>query len=146
MSGIRSLPSLAERSAVTGVNLIKQCEQPTRYTIFPPAIAHAGLVDSHNRAWSDGFLAHIEAESPGISVYRIKDCFVTPNAAIITFAGAVVAESLYPYVRSSDITNAFFPFIQRDASWPEDDVSMLVHNITRVNEVVLFGREHGEAG
>jgi hypothetical protein len=146
MSGIRCLANLAERSAVTGVDLIEQCEQPTRYTAFPPAIAHAGPIDSQNRAWADGFLAHIEAESPAISIYRIKDCFITPNAAIVTFAGAVVAESLYPYVRSSDIANAFFPFIQHDASWPEDDVSMLLHNLTRVNEPVLFGREHGESG
>jgi hypothetical protein len=146
LAGIRSILNLAQRSAETGVELIAQIEATSCYEILPPAISYPGLISPGNQAWADGFMAHVEGLAPDINVYRIKNCFITPNAAIMTFAGAVVQESLFPYVRGPDIETAFQPFILHEPSGPPDDVFMTIHNTTEINEPIFFGREHGEAG
>lgn len=146
MAGIRSLADLAARPTHSGVELIREVEPETHYVIAPPEHFFAGDVPHDHQPWADAFVSQVDAIAPAVSIYRIRECFVTPNAAVLTYSGAVIKESLYPYVRPADIGEAFKPFLVPTPDGPEDQMIVQIRNFSRLRHPVAFGRDHGEAG
>jgi Glycosyltransferase 61 len=146
MAGIKSLAELAQDRQQTGVELLSIVAPEAPYGIPVPGVHYAGEEAAKNKAWEDLFISHVDALAPGVAVYRLGECFITPNSAVMTFSGDVVKESLYPYVNRADVIAAFAPYIRPSQTAASTHVYMEVRNTTVVREPVFYGRDHGESG
>ena len=140
------LLNLAALSAIAESGVVPVCDiaDASTYVIPPPPLAYGGAFSLSDLSWSHNFCSGIEAISPPVSIYKISGCMVSMAGAIMTRSGALVAESVYPYVRPMDISNAFGPGLT--LSEEGMDFGFNVRAFTHVTESLLYGRDHGEEG
>jgi hypothetical protein len=144
MANIVSLKHL-RGVARSGVELVARMEPAAAYTVEPPRLAFAGPIEEDRPRWRHGFMAGMEAASPAVEVYRIRDALVSVGGVVMTGSSAILRESLYPYVHLPDILAAFQGGLVADEAGPES-VRMVIGGVTRCWDSILLARELGEAG
>lgn len=146
MARIVSIADLARISG-SGVDFIKSLEAPQTYDIPEPLMTYSGPVSKDNQEWSDLFCSRSVGNSPAVNMYRISDCLVTVDGAIITLSNSIIIkESLFPYLRHEDIAIAFKPNLLFQPGQEADSIRVAVRAFSRTSECLFFAREHGEAG
>ena len=140
--------SIAELACIpgSGVDFIKSLELPQVYDIPEPLMAYSGPVPKDNPEWSDSFCSRGTGHSPAVDLYRITDCLVTVDGAIMTLSNSIIQESLFPYLRHHDVADAFRPNLLFQSGQDVDSIRVTVRAFSKAPECLFFAREHGEAG
>jgi hypothetical protein len=106
--------------------------------------AFASDIDLANppKALFEMFIASRTETPPPTTITVLRNCYVLPNAAIITASGNVIRESCFPYV-TPRISAHFTPWLEeaRDGT-----VSVKLDPIEPVKGPAIYLREHGEGG
>ena len=146
MARIVSIAELARKPS-SGVDFVKPLELPQSYEIPEPLMAYSGPVSKDNREWSDLFCSSSVGSSPPVDLYKINDCLVTVDGAIVTLSSnSIIKESLFPYLRQPDVAAAFTPNLFFPSEHDLDSIRVTVRAFSRAPECLFFAREHGEAG
>jgi capsular polysaccharide biosynthesis protein len=145
---VAQIVSLAELAAKpgSGVDHIRALGSSLPYDIPKPLLNYPGPIPGNNREWTELFCAQQTGYSPAIDLYRIDECLVTVDGAVMTLSNYIVKESLYPYVREHDIADAFNTNLLFPSDHRGDSIREAVRAFSRVTEGLFFAREHGEAG
>jgi hypothetical protein len=145
---VARITSLAELAANpgSGVDHVKTLAPATTYDIPAPSMRHAGSVPDTSREWTDQFCAQQTGYSPALDLYRIDECLVTVDGAVMTMSNHIIKESLFPYIRARDVANAFNPNLLFSPDGDPDSIRVTVRGFAKAPESVFFAREHGEAG
>ena len=140
--------SIAELACIpgSGIDFIKSLELPRAYDIPEPLMAYSGPISKENREWSDLFCSRTIGHSPAVGLYKISDCLVTVDGAIMTLSNSIVQESLFPYLRHQDVADAFKPNLLFQSGQDADSIRVTVRAFSKAPECLFFAREHGEAG
>ncbi|MDT7952355.1 MAG: glycosyltransferase family 61 protein [Acetobacteraceae bacterium] len=145
MARITSIAELAAKPG-SGVDHVKRLAPALTYDVPAPRMHHAGPVPDSRREWVDQFCAQQTGHSPAIDLYRIDECLVTVDGAIMTMGNHIIKESLFPYMRDRDVANAFNPNLLFSHDGNPDSIRVTIRGVAKSSESVFFGREHGEAG
>jgi capsular polysaccharide biosynthesis protein len=81
-------------------------------------------------------------KAPGRSLTYLTNCYVLPNAAVVTSSGRVVRESCYPYPADDWICRMFAPWISGSGR----RVVVETAASDEIDRPTLYVREHGEMG
>jgi capsular polysaccharide biosynthesis protein len=81
-------------------------------------------------------------KTPERYIVVLKDCYVLPNAAIITAEGNIIEESCFPYQSASRVGGMFSPWLRYENS----QFSASLDDLEIVDRPAIYIREHGEMG
>jgi hypothetical protein len=116
-------------------------DQAPDYLVPAAACAPRDSADP-DPALLDGFIKERRETPPQFSLTYLRNCYVLPNAAIVTASGHVITESCYPYT-TPWISFAFAPWLEQDDA---GKVSVNLGPIEHVKGPTFYCREHGEQG
>ena len=145
MARITGLAELASLPG-SGVDHVKSLAPALTYDVPAPLMAHAGPVPKSNPEWLDLFCAEQTGNSPPIDLYRIDECLVTVDGAVVTMSNHIVKESLFPYMRDHDVAAAFNPNLLFSHDGDPNSIRVTARGFSKAPDSVFFAREHGEAG
>jgi hypothetical protein len=130
--------------------LFRQGDRSARFSIQTeapkPYFAAAAVADPQDLEGATDelrrqFVAPRLVMPPGRSLTYLRDCYVLPNAAIVTADGNIVRESCFPYT-GIWVPKFFAPWITED----EGSLQVDLAEPERIEAPAVYVREHGETG
>jgi hypothetical protein len=137
LASIKDLAALRDKS----FKLTLHEDQQADYAV-PKAFSSDIDLANPPKSLFDMFIATRSETPPPTTITLLRNCYVLPNAAIVTESGNVIRESCFPYI-TPRLSTHFTPWLEeaRDGT-----VSVKLDPIEPVNRPAIYLREHGESG
>jgi hypothetical protein len=111
------------------------------YTSKTPVCAADDLIYP-NPQFQSQFIAPKTIQAPSQYLLFLQNCYVLPNAAIVTSDGNIIEESCFPYTTELRIAQFFAPWVYRCGK----DLNARVDDAKEISSPLFYLREHGEMG
>jgi capsular polysaccharide biosynthesis protein len=130
--------------------LIEQGDRSIRFSIrteiprpyfVPAAMASAQDLAHCSMELRNQFILCRNVLPPGRSLTSLRDCYILPNAAVVTSDGNVLRESCFPYT-GSWVSKFFGPWIEGDGV----TYTVRLNDPEIIECPTVYIREHGEMG
>lgn len=136
---LTSISDLKERGDLA-LRFIVNTDESEEYYV-PRSICDELDAEHPSQELRTQFVDSRTVQTPARSIAYLKNCFVLPNAAIVTPSGNIIAESCLPYTPPW-ISDMFGPWIRGS----ENDYTVILPDADELKQPCIYLREHGEMG